>query len=131
MRWLKRLIFGEDLRDHLKATTKIKAKGMRFTIRRIDPLIYMDGSRVMMEKFAKYKIDKGNADEIAKINTDEIKKHYTDVLMASIVSPELSRKKDDGDKIFVDYLFTDWALANDLYEQIMYFTYGKKKELNT
>ena len=128
MRWLKRLIFGQELRDHLMETRNIKCRGMRFTIRRIDPLVYMDGSRVLKETFQKYKIDKGNSGELPeKVRADEIKKHYIDVLCAGIVKPEISRKKDDGQKIFVEYLFTDWALANDLYEQIMLFTYGKKK----
>lgn len=65
---------------------------------------------------------------------DKIKTHYIDVFMSCIVKMNnlvLSRKpveeSDYNKKIFVEYLLTDWSLAEELYSKIIEFTYGKKK----
>ncbi len=131
MRWLRRLFYGKSLADHLSACKFIKCHDIRFYIRRIDPIDFMNGSRVMMECFAKYKVDKNTdpnvAEKMTKARLEEMKHHYIDVFMAGVVEPKLSRKKDDAGTTFVEYLLTDWALANDLYDEIVSFTYGKKK----
>ncbi len=126
-KFIRSLFCGKDLADHLNETIIIKCHDIRFRIRRISPLDYMNGSKVMMETFAKYKISEGNAKEINKVSSAEIKAHYTDVFMSGIVNPTLSRTAGEAGTVFVDNLFTDWGLANDLYGEIMLFTYGKKK----
>lgn len=104
---------------------KIHVKGVPFSIQKLDPLAFLDGSKTMIQSFDIYKLKTTEAEQQASLN--KIKEHYRDVFMAAIVEPKLKRKQDDSDGLFVDYLLTDWDLAHDLYRQIMEFTYGKKK----
>jgi len=79
--------------------------------------------------------------QTAEAALKQVKTHYTDVFCSSVVSPKLVRKKEEAfdseghpiqDTIYVEYLFTEWDLANELYTRIIEFTYGKKKfKLNT
>ena len=126
MGFFKRLFFGKDLSEHLAETQWIKVQGIKFKIKRIDPLAYMDGSSVLLQSFQKYKVEPEGG-KTPDVNIGKLKKHYIDVFLASVVSPELSRQVNDGDKIFVEYLFTDWSLAHELYESIIEFTYKKKR----
>lgn len=131
MGWIRRLFLSKDLDSHLRGSKKIVCHDVRFQIRKIDTLDYMNGSRVMMECFAKYKVDKSDdpnvIEKMTKGKLEEMRKHYIDVFMAGVVKPVLSRKKDVEGTTFVEYLLTDWGLANDLYNEIIAFTYGKKK----
>jgi len=52
------------------------------------------------------------------------------VLCSAVVHPKLSLK-DDGSGIFVEKLFVDWEMVVGLYNEIMTFTYGKKKNETT
>jgi hypothetical protein len=73
----------------------------------------------------------GNASP-SQTSLDKLKSHYRDVFLAAVVEPKLKRTDDKGDSgIFVDNLFTDWDLAHELYEQIISYTYGKKKLMQT
>lgn len=98
--------------------------GVIFIIKKIDPLNYVDGSQAVAQVFDTYKIEKTNSS--IERNMTKIRKHFSDVFLAAVIEPKLARKQDlEG--IFVDNLFTDWDLASKLYEEIMLFTYGKKK----
>ena len=108
---------------------KIKSCGIIFKIRKINPLDHVTGAKVMVAIHDKYrKIKEQDTDvEVSDTDLKKVKSHYRDVFMASVVKPQLSRKKDDGLKIFVDDIIQNWDLAIDLYEQINLLTYGKKK----
>lgn len=114
---------SKDLKSVLNDVKKIKIKGVIFNIKKLDVSNYLDGSKSLVASYDVYKI--GNENEVGDMQK-KIKEHYRDVFMGAVVSPLLSRK-EDGDKICVDEIFMDWDLAQDLYEEIMFHTYGKKK----
>ena len=118
MFWQKKTI-----EDHLNETKKIKVHGMKFSIKRINTLDYCTGAKVLVSMYDTYKIGNTQNDEA---NMSKVKSHFIDVLLAGIVFPIFSRKSGEEGKIFVENLLTDWALANELYGEIMAFSYGKK-----
>lgn len=85
----------------------------------------MDGSDALRQIYKTYTV---TGKEIDKVSVTKIKKHYTDVFMAAVVEPKLSRKLDQ-EGAPVEGLFNDWELAHELYEKICEFTYGKKKTI--
>ncbi len=130
MGFIKSLFFGKDLADIVNDTQVVKVHGIRFTIKKVDPLTFLDGSKVMLQEFDTYKV-KANADvpKVTESVLRKMKEHYSDILLAGVVKPKLVRKQTDAvdGAIFVEYLFTEWDLAQELYVRIVEFTYGKKK----
>ncbi len=121
--------FGSiDLKTALNQTKKIKVRGVLFEIRKVDVTNYLDGSKSMISTYDTYIASESEAD---KLNLQKkIRDHYRDVFMSSVVKPKLYRKeKDPEDGVFVDDLFKDWDIANGLYEEIMFYTYGKKNSI--
>ncbi len=119
--------FSRRLEDVLDQTKSVRVHGVKFLIKKIDTTNFLDGSKVMLKMYDIYKV-KGSAlpEDQTEKNLLKVKEHYRDVFMASIVSPKLTRK-NEGMGIFVDNIFTEWDLANELYSEIMLYTYGKKK----
>jgi len=114
----------KNLRDVLNETKKVKVKGVLFNIKKLDVSHYLNGSKSLLASYDTYKV--GNA-EPSDINLDKkVREHYRDVFLSSVVRPKLSRN-NDGEDIFVDEIFQDWDLAAGLYENIISYTYGKKK----
>jgi hypothetical protein len=118
--WFK----SRSLKDALKDTKKIKISGVLFEIKKIDILSHLDGSKVMLKLFDTYRLDPSK--QVDDASMKKIKSHYTDVIMAGVIKPKLSRK-NDSELVCVDEIFQNWPLAQELYEQIMSLTYGKKK----
>ncbi len=116
-------IFGKNLKDVLNKTKNIRVHGVFFTIRKVNILDYLDGSKVLQKQFDIYQT---GTNQISEASEKKIKEHMSHVLVAGVVSPKLSFKQEQ-DVMFVDNLFTDWSLAVDLYNEIVAFTYGKKK----
>ena len=115
--------FDKKLETVLEATKTVKIKGVKFRIKKINALNYLDGSKSMLQVFETYRVGKGAQDEL----TDKkVKEHFSHVLYAGVVSPKLSLK-EEPDKILIERLFVDWDMVTKLYEEIMFFTYGKKK----
>lgn len=114
---------SRSLESRLSETKIIRIFGIRFKIRRINALDYLNGSKSVLQIYDEYQIGKS---ENKEPDTKKIISHYTEVIMAGVVEPKLSRK-EDGQGMYVQNLFTDFELANRLYEEIMLFTYGKKK----
>lgn len=103
----------------------ISVHGVIFQIQKLDPIAFLDGSKAMLQTFDIYKLKSSEAEQQASLA--KIKEHYRDVFMAAVVEPKLKRKPEDKEGLFVDHLFTEWDVANQLYANIMEFTYGKKK----
>lgn len=124
-----RFFFPErSLEERLNPPKTVKVCGMKFKIRKINPLDYINGSNAIQQSYATYEASRQKNAEI-KITDADIKKmksHYSDVILAGVIHPKLSRK-DGGEGLFIDKLFTDWGLVEGLYEEIMTHTYGKKK----
>lgn len=117
-------LFGRSLESNLNETKKVRIKGTRFTIRKVNVLDHLDGSKVMMQAYDIYKV--GNVSQVNEASEKKIKEHFSQVLVAGVVSPPLSFK-EGGPEICVDRIFVDWELVNELYTEIMTLTYGKKK----
>lgn len=110
------------LEDALKETKAIYVHGVLFRIKKLDPFAYMDGSNAIAQVFQTWEQKR----ELTEPNMKKVKDHFRDVFLAGVVEPKLARKKED-EGVFVDNLFTDWGLANELYGAIFEYTYGKKK----
>ena len=118
-------LFGSKKLDSiLDATRKVKISGVVFTIKKINVLNYLEGSKIIQQSYEIYKSGKG--DQIPEVSEKKIKEFFSQFLVAGVVHPKLSFK-DDGIGIFVEKLFVDWDLCMQLYSEIMLFTYGKKK----
>jgi len=118
------------LRDHLKAGKKIKVHGVIFHIRKLNVADYLEGSRVMQEIYATYKTNtSGKIDKKAATNSVKKAREYmTDVIVGGVVKPVIVRKPGaDPEAICIEEVFQDWNLAQELTNQIMLYTYSKKK----
>jgi len=125
---LRSLFFGKELNDVLNEYKKVKIKGVIFHIKRINPLDYLNGSKVMIQIFDEYK----RTNDVLQVdkNYDKIKNHYIDVILAGVIKPQLSRKENDSNKIYVGEIINNPEMTNDLYTVIMDYSYGKKKIRN-
>lgn len=117
---------NKKLDDVLNETIKIKVKGINFKIRKINVLNYLEGSRVVRQIFDTYKT-KGQQSQLDDVSEKQMKKHFCEVIVAGVVDPKISWDNKDPNAIHVDKLFFDWEIVNDLYTEIIEFTYGKKK----
>jgi hypothetical protein len=120
------LFRSRKLSTVLEKTHQVKVHGVKFEIRKINSLDYLNGSKALVQSYDTYKAGSDKTEE-ALVNVNKIKSHYIDVFMASVVKPELSREKTSVKGIWVENLLQDWELATDLYAKIMEITYGKKK----
>jgi len=116
-----------SLRDALNETKRIKIEGVYFTIRKLNPLDFLSGSEVLLESYNTYEAErqKGNA-KIDKKAEKTIYDHYRHTFMAGVVKPVLTLKQEK-EGIYVDNIFNNSTLMEKLYQEIMGFTYGKKK----
>lgn len=112
----------KDLASVLNQTKLIVVHGVRFRIKKLDPFSYMDGSQAIAQIFQTWEQKR----EISEPNMEKVKSHYRDVILAGVVEPRLARKEGE-DGMLVDNIFSDWSLANELYGEIIAYTYGKKK----
>jgi len=116
----------KSLKDTLGGVTKVRVKDILFHLKKIDILDYMNGSKVLVKQFDVYRAHTSSTAQRQQ-SINKIKEHYSDVFMAGVVKPRLSRDKDCDEDIYVGELFNDWDLASALYEKIVEVTYGKKK----
>lgn len=127
------LFSGHSLSSRLDPQKKIKLHGITFTIRKMNPLDYAAGAQSLVKVHDIYQSKGETKVTIDEKGIEKVKAHYRDVLMSGVVSVKClgkylapTRKPADG-KILVDNLMTDWSLAEELYQSIIEFTYGKKK----
>jgi hypothetical protein len=111
--------------EFLDETKSIKVKGFPFIIRRVNALDYLDGSKVLQQAYALYK--KPSAETEHGVSDKKIREFFSHILCSAVVQPKLVLSEDDKSGIFVERLFVDWELVTKVYEEIMVFTYGKKK----
>lgn len=128
LKFLKKLFGLLSLEEAIYETKKIKCHGVLFTIKKINTLDYLNGSKVMLQIFDTYKVNKNS--ELDPSYVKKIREHYKDVIMSGVVKPVLSRK-DNGVNVCVDEIIDNWEMATELYECIIAFTYGKKKLLTS
>ena len=116
------------LESALNTSYRVKVHGVIFHIRKLNPIDFLTGAKAIRMHFETYKTA-GQKEQLAMLeqNGDKITEHYRDVIMSCVISPKLSRKENKPGAIYVENLFTDWELVNELYLRIMELTYGKKK----
>jgi hypothetical protein len=127
--WLSSIFQKQvSLERHLQAKRLVTIKGVQFVIQRVRLLDYLSGAKVMAQTFDIYKaaLEQGNKE--LPTSWKKVEEHVSDVILAGVVSPRISRVKDDDTIILVQDLFNDWEMAAALYEQIMTFTNGDKKK---
>jgi hypothetical protein len=119
----------KSLKEHLSGTKLIKVSGVLFHIRKISVLDYMEGAKVLHEVFSVYKnTEERKLDDQMIRNVKKAKAYMRDVIMAGVVKPKLVRKQEeDKDAVFIEDLFDDWVMAQELTTEILQFTYSKKK----
>ena len=117
--------FAKSLKTELYKTKKIVVNGVYFEIKKINLMDYLNGSKVLLQKFDTHKTA-GVKNYPANMSEDNAKKHMIDVLVAGVVDPKLCHK-ENGTDILVDDLFINIEMTNKLYLEILEFTYGKKK----
>jgi len=117
-------LFGKSLDKALCETKKVRVKGIKFNIKKIDVLNFLDGSNVMAQTYSLYKSGKSN--EIDQLSQKKIREYLCQALVAGVVEPKLALVKE-GRGQFVEDLFSIPGLIEGLYYEIMEFTYGKKK----
>lgn len=116
----------KDLKTVLNETKTVKINGVLFKIRKLNPLDHAKGLEVMRAQFDTYRVKSSEPQELTEGQIKKVRKHYRDVFMASVVQPRLSIK-DDSELVCVDDIFRDEVMAERLYMEIMFLTYGKKK----
>ncbi len=122
LNWFKSL-FKKDLQSVLNETKTFKFKGIRFTVKKVNVLDHLDGSKLMLQSFDTYRTGTTKDPDMV---TKKIKDHYSEVICAGLVAPRVYLKKGEG--IPVDDLFHDWEIANKIYEEIYLLAYGGKKK---
>lgn len=125
--WVRRL-FGRSrsLKDAVNDYEEIVVEGVIFRIRKICPLDYVAGSKVMLQVYDVWKV----GEKLSEGQTKKMREHYTDTFMAGVIKPRLARKeKDAGEDVWVGELFQNWDMAHQLYTAIIEKGYGKKKSI--
>lgn len=126
--WLIDLLGWRKLETVLNKKKTVKISGVKFIIKKINPLDHLEGSKVMLQSYDVYKIGMNKGNQEYKQSEKKIKEHLANVIVSGVLEPKIVHK---GEGILVEDLFSDWNLVNELYEQIITFTYGKKKLLKS
>ena len=116
----------KELKDHLRQTKTVYIKGIRFEIRRLNVLDYASGAETIRRIYDTYSAKKELQPEEQQSVLKKVRAHYADAMLAAVVRPILTRD-GSGESVGIDEIFLDWELAEKLYEEIIGFTYGKKK----
>ena len=125
MKFLWSYLFGKQLSAVLDETKALRVNSVKFKIRKVNVLDHLAGSKVLLQTYDTYKtgLEPQGTDSVSE---KKIREHYAHVLCAGVVEPKLSHK-DDGNGIFVEKMFIDWEMCAKLYNEILVFSYGKKK----
>lgn len=111
----------------LSPKKRIKVEGVVFIIKKLDVLDHLEGAKTLQKSFDVYKVEREkNAEAAEQVHQKKVRQHYADVILAGVVSPKIGRKEGDG-QYWVEDLFQNWDLVQNLYSEILAFTYGKKK----
>lgn len=123
LNWIWSFFCGRSLEEALRETRTVRIRGVRFVLKKLDMLNYLDGSKVLMQVFDTYK---AGGDPPSSASEKKMREHMAQVIVAGVVRPKLSLKTD-GETVCVDELFADFEMAVEVYNQVLEFTYGKKK----
>lgn len=118
------------LEDVLNPTRVVRVHGVRFVIRKLNPIDYLGGSKAVRQIYESFKSEGLHSIEMRQVQQKDIEDHYIDTFLAAVVEPKLKLAPvgpGDADGVPAANLLTDWAFSNQLYQLIIEFSYGKKK----
>ncbi len=73
-------LFGKSIKDVIGETKKIKISGVPFTIRKVNVLDYLNGSKVLIQSFDTHKTAGAKALAVSSpFAEDKVKRHYGDI----------------------------------------------------
>lgn len=116
-------LFSKSLKEHLYATKKVRINGITFEIKKLNTINYLDGTNTIKQTFETYK---NKQDLTNVVQEKKVIEYFSDVICGCVVAPKITHKKEDTG-IWVQDLFVDWDLVVAIYNEVMSFTYGKKK----
>jgi len=122
---------SKSLAEHLRQGKTVRLDGIRFRIKKLDVVNYLEGAKILQEAYAVYRTaaDIKMGDEATISSLKKSQSVLRDIIMSGVVQPKLVRKsEDDPEAICVDEILQDWQLANKLAMEIIAFTSGKKKK---
>ena len=119
-------LFGKSLESYIGQTKKIRVAGIRFEIKKVNALNYVDGTNSIRQTFDTYKTSKEQIG--AMLSDKKVIDHLKSVICGCTVHPRIVHKKEE-EGVLVDDLFVNMELVLSLYNEIMFYTYGKKKIL--
>lgn len=123
-------LFSKKIEDVINQTKKVKVCGVVFTIRKVNVLDHLAGAKVLIQSFDTHKTEGAKALALkSHVSEDKVKRHYADILVSGVVYPKLVHKKADENDLSIEVgdMLSNWELIDALYNEIMIFTYGKKK----
>jgi len=122
--------FSKSLAAHLGETKMVRAKGIKFKIKKLNVANHLEGLNVLVETYSTY--EKKRLLESQPVSQQDSKAYlakvqsvYKEIFLSSVVWPKLTRTTEEEGQ-FVDDLFGDWDLCHALYEQIMLYSVKKK-----
>lgn len=126
LNWLKRLFKSRSISEALNDTKKVKIDGVLFHIRRISIIDHLTGAKTLLGPYQTY--EDARLSDKANPAVEKIKEHYKDTILAGVVKPKLTRHPDkEPAKVDIQDILNNGEMAVSLYEEIIAYTYGKKK----
>lgn len=122
-KWFSR---GIEAEEYFTATKKIVVNGVIFHVKKISVEDHLSGLNTILQIWDVYKKKKPDPNT-AIDDVIKIRKFCKDIILAGVVKPELTAKKDEPNKISVDEVLKDLAICQKLTSAIISYSYGKKK----
>jgi len=120
----------KSLAKALDPQKRVKIEGIIFQIRKLNPLDYLAGYKAIQQMFGVYQKEVKPA-EMGDHEVKKIKEHYAHVFSAAVITPKITVKLPEPGQpgLWSEALFNNWDICQRLYDEIIQFTYGKKKRM--
>lgn len=116
-----------DLEVYLRKTKRIKVKGVRFEIRKINLQDHLAGLNVVMQLHDVYKKEKPKDPTKIVDDVEKLRRFMRDFIYAGVASPRLTMKDPPEEGATpVDAIVSDIPFAQELCMRIMHHSNGKK-----
>ena len=123
------LFRSKTLQDVLNQTKKVKVGGIKFVIKKLDPIDTMSGAAILQKSYDTYEVGAKDA-PVVQQKPEKVKAYFREIFLSCVVEPKLYRDQEQAKTaggVWVDGMFTEWDLVEGLHMAILGFTYGKKK----
>lgn len=118
---------NRSLADHISQGKFVVIDGIKFRIKKLDVMNYLEGAKVMQEIYAIYKnSEQKQIDEKTITSLKKTREIMKDIILSGVIHPKITRTKEDQG-IHIDDVLSDWSISNQLVNAIIEFTAPKKK----